>query len=488
MKTIHDIIATVPVQTVLGDSGMPVNGITSDSRQAKAGMLFVAVKGLQHDGHAYLDAVAELGVSCIVCNALPSVCKESVCYVVVQNTAEVIGLLADAFYNHPSRQMQVVGVTGTNGKTTCATLMYQLFTGLGRTCGLLSTVENRIGEQVVPATHTTPDPIQLHALMAQMLAAGCTHAFMEVSSHAIHQHRIAGVHFAGACFTNITHDHLDYHKTFDEYIRVKKLFFDGLPSTAFALTNVDDKRGLVMLQNTRGRCKTYSLRTLADYKGKVLENNITGLVMMMNQHEVYLNMLGEFNAYNLLCVYGAACELGETPMDVLQVLSTLRGAEGRFERLVSERDGILGIVDYAHTPDALLNVLATINKLRQGTETLITVVGCGGDRDKAKRPLMALAAVEHSQVAIFTSDNPRSEDPQAILNDMVDGVPVHQRKKYLCIADRREAIKTACSMAGKGDIILIAGKGHEKYQDVQGVKTPFDDKQCLMDMYHLFEK
>lgn len=488
MKTVHDIIATLPVITVLGNKDVSVCGITSDSRQATAGNMFVAVKGLHHDGHSYMDAVADAGVHAIVCNELPASCKESVCYVVVKNTAELIGVLADVFYDHPSQHMQVVGVTGTNGKTTCATLLYQLFSGLGRTCGLLSTVENRMGKEVVPATHTTPDPIQLHALLASMLAKGCTHVFMEVSSHAIHQHRIAGLQFAGACFTNISHDHLDYHKTFDEYIRVKKMFFDGLQAKAFALTNVDDKRGLVMLQNTQARCKTYSLRTLADYKGKVLENAITGLVMMMNQHEVYLNMIGEFNAYNLLCVYGAACELGEAPMDVLQVLSTLRGAEGRFERLVSERDGILGIVDYAHTPDALLNVLATINKLRKGTETLITVVGCGGDRDKTKRPLMALAAVEHSQCAIFTSDNPRSEDPQAILNNMAEGVPVHQTKKYLSIADRREAIKTACSMAQPGDIILIAGKGHEKYQEINGVKLPFDDKLCLTEMYHLFDK
>ncbi|MGI9192169.1 MAG: UDP-N-acetylmuramoyl-L-alanyl-D-glutamate--2,6-diaminopimelate ligase [Chitinophagaceae bacterium] len=488
MKTVQELIAQLAVVKVLGDTGKPVSGISSDSRKVSAGMLFLAIKGLQHDGHQYIPALCEQGVSAIVCEVLPEQPHPDVCFVQVANVSAIAGILASAFYNHPSHSMKVVGVTGTNGKTTCATLMHQLFQGLGYKCGLLSTVENRIGQNVIPSTHTTPDPVQLQGLLAQMKDAGCTHAFMEVSSHAIHQERIAGIQFAGALFTNITHDHLDYHKTFDEYIRVKKLFFDGLGKEAFALTNVDDKRGLVMLQNTKARCKTYSLRTMADFKGKVLENSLQGLVMRINEHEVYLNMLGEFNAYNLLAVYGAAIELGETPMEVLQVLSTLPGAEGRFERIVSEQEGILGIVDYAHTPDALLNVLATIQKLRQGNGQIFTVIGCGGDRDAAKRPLMAHVATEHSSRAIFTSDNPRSEDPQTILNDMVAGVPVHQTKKFVCIPDRREAIKTACALAEQGDIILVAGKGHEKYQEIKGVKNPFDDKQCLTDMFHLLEK
>jgi UDP-N-acetylmuramoyl-L-alanyl-D-glutamate--2,6-diaminopimelate ligase len=321
-----------------------------------------------------------------------------------------------------------------------------------------------------------------------MAEAGCSFVFMEVSSHAVHQHRIAGAKFAGACFTNITHDHLDYHHTFEEYIRVKKMFFDHLTNDAFALTNIDDKRGLVMLQNTVARKKTYSLKTLADYKGKILENNLTGLIMTINNVEVFLRMIGEFNAYNILCIYGAACELGQDKNEVLQVLSTLTGAEGRFDYTVSEIDQILGIVDYAHTPDALLNVLATINKLRRGNETLFTIIGCGGDRDKTKRPLMALAACEHSDKVILTSDNPRSENPSAILHEMEAGIPVHQRKKYVCIADRKEAIKTACSIAEQGDIILVAGKGHEKYQEINGVKHPFDDKKILNEMFQLFEK
>ena len=488
MKTVQELIAHLAVTTVLGDTGKTVSGISSDSRAVSAGMLFIAIKGLHHDGHQFIPALMEQGIEVIVCETLPAECSPKVCYVQVANASEVAGVMASAFYNEPSLHMQVVGVTGTNGKTTCATLLHQLFQGLGYTCGLLSTVENRIGQTVLPSTHTTPDPVQLQRLLAQMHASGCSHVFMEVSSHAIHQHRIAGIQFAGALFTNITHDHLDYHKTFDEYIRVKKLFFDGLGKEAFALSNVDDKRGMVMLQNTVARCKTYSLRTMANYKGKVLENTLQGLVMRINEHEVYLNMLGEFNAYNLLAVYGAAIELGESPMEVLQVLSTLPGAEGRFERIVSAQEGILGIVDYAHTPDALLNVLATIQKLRQGNGQIFTVVGCGGDRDAAKRPLMARVATEHSSRAIFTADNPRSEDPQTILNDMVAGVPVHQTKKFVCIPDRREAIKTACALAEQGDIILVAGKGHEKYQEIKGVKTPFDDKQCLTEMFHLLEK
>jgi UDP-N-acetylmuramoyl-L-alanyl-D-glutamate--2,6-diaminopimelate ligase len=384
--------------------------------------------------------------------------------------------------------MKVIGVTGTNGKTTIATLLFKLFSALRYKCGLLSTVDNHIGDKVVPATHTTPDAVSLNQLLKQMLEEGCSHVFMEVSSHAIHQYRIAGLVFAGGLFSNITHDHLDYHKTFDEYIRVKKSFFDSLPSAAFAISNADDKRGTVMLQNTNARKQLYSLRTLADFKGKIIENSLSGLVMSVNDQEVHFRLIGEFNAYNLLAVYGAAICLNEDKQEVLRCLSVLTGAEGRFDYMVSAKERVIAIVDYAHTPDALLNVLATINKLKKGYEQVITVVGCGGDRDKTKRPVMAAAACEHSDKAIFTSDNPRSEDPLQIIKDMEEGLPAALRRKYIAIADRREAIKTAISLAKPDDIVLIAGKGHEKYQDIKGVKHHFDDKEIVNELFELLEK
>ncbi len=488
MKTLQHIVSHITTLNSKGDSLCNIVSVCIDSRDVKTGSLFIAIKGTSRDGHDYIEQVIEQGASAIICESLPQTLHNQVCYVQVANTASEAGKVAAAFYEFPSEKLTIVGVTGTNGKTTCATLLFQLFTQLGYKCGLLSTVQNQIGNEIVPATHTTPDAIHLQAMLATMLDKGCTHVFMEVSSHAVHQHRIEGVKFAGACFTNITHDHLDYHGTFDEYIRVKKMYFDQLPSSAFALVNIDDKRGMIMLQNTKARKKTYALKTLADYKGKLIENNLTGLFMQFNLTEVYCRMIGEFNAYNLLCVYGAACEMGENPELVLQVLSTLQGAEGRFDYVVSQNERILGIVDYAHTPDALLNVLATINKLRKGNETVFTIVGCGGDRDKTKRPLMALVACEHSDRIIFTSDNPRSEDPQVILQEMEAGVPVHQKRKYVCIADRREAIKTACSISEEGDIILVAGKGHEKYQEIKGVRNEFDDKKILNEMFELFQK
>jgi len=488
LKTIQHILSGISTQSVHGNDQAVISQICIDSRQVIAGAMFIALRGEHTDGHAYLDAVAAGGATAIVCEVLPSQLHPAVCYIQVQHTAAVAGLIAAAFYDHPSAELKLIGITGTNGKTTCATLMFQLFTALGYTCGLISTVQNQIGQRILPSTHTTPDAISLQRLLAEMKAQQCTHVFMEVSSHAVHQQRIAGCHFTGASFTNITHDHLDYHKTFDEYIAVKKSFFDQLPARAFALTNADDKRGLVMLQNTKALRKTYSLRTMADYKGKVLENNLSGLVMMIDSNEVFFKMIGEFNACNLLCVYGAAVELGEPKQTVLQVLSTLTGAEGRFEYLFSGKENIMGIIDYAHTPDALLNVLATINKLRTGTETLFTVIGCGGNRDKAKRPLMATVACEHSDRVLLTSDNPRNEEPMQIIRDMESGVPVNHRRKYVCIADRKEAIKTACSIAEYGDIILVAGKGHEKYQEIEGVKYPFDDKVVLQEMFNLFEK
>lgn len=487
MKTIKNILSNINIIQVLGDESRMIAMLCIDSRLANKDCMFIAIKGTTQDAHQYIESVIDKGATSIVCETLPSVLNENVTYVQVKNTSEVVGLIASNFYENPSSKLKLIGITGTNGKTTCATLSFQLFTQLGYKCGLISTVQNQIGNKIIPSTHTTPDAISLQVLLSQMANEGCSHVFMEVSSHAVHQNRIAGAEFVGGAFTNITHDHLDYHETFDEYIRVKKMFFDGLPKKSFVLTNADDKRGMVMLQNTNANKKTYSLKTLADFKGKIIENNLTGLCMSINNQEVFFSMIGEFNAYNLLCVFGIAIELGEEKQQVLEILSTLKGAEGRFDYIISINDKILGIIDYAHTPDALLNVLATINKLRTGTEILYTIVGCGGDRDKTKRPVMALVACEHSNKVIFTSDNPRTENPKTIIEEMEAGVPVHQRKKYLIIEDRKEAIKTVCSMANAGDIILIAGKGHEKYQEINGIKNDFDDKKILNEMFQLFE-
>jgi UDP-N-acetylmuramoyl-L-alanyl-D-glutamate--2,6-diaminopimelate ligase len=430
----------------------------------------------------------EKGATSVVCETMPETLADGVTYVRVRDSAEAVGQLAHQFFGEPSSKLRLVGVTGTNGKTTVATLLYKLFSGLGHPSGLLSTVQNQIGPRVVAATHTTPDPIELNALLAEMVTEGCTHAFMEVSSHAIHQKRISGLVFAGGIFTNITHDHLDYHKTFEEYIRVKKSFFDHLPSGAFAISNLDDKRGMVMLQNTPARKLYYSLRTLADIKGKILENELTGLLMLVDDTEVHFRLIGEFNAYNLLAVYGAAMALGEEKAKALRVLSNLTGAEGRFDYLLSPKERIMGIVDYAHTPDALLNVLGTLEKLRKSGEQIITVVGCGGDRDKTKRPIMGAVSCEHSDKAIFTSDNPRSEDPMEILREMESGLGSALKRKYLVVPDRAEAIKTAISLARPGDILLVAGKGHEKYQEIKGIKYPFDDKAVMKELFALLEK
>jgi len=384
--------------------------------------------------------------------------------------------------------MKLVGVTGTNGKTTIVTLLYKLFSSLGYTCGMLSTVQNQVGDRILSATHTTPDPISLNQLLHEMLEAGCTHVFMETSSHAIHQHRIEGLYYTGGIFSNITHDHLDYHKTFDEYIRVKKSFFDSLSSTAFALVNADDKRGEVMLQNTSATRYTYSLKTTAEFKGKILENNLTGLVMLVNDQEVHFRLIGEFNAYNVLAVFGAAVCLGEEKAEILRNLSVLSGAEGRFDYMISPKEKIVGIIDYAHTPDALENVLSTLRKLRKNDEHIITVVGCGGDRDKTKRPIMGEVACQLSDKVVFTSDNPRSEEAESILKDMETGLNTAARRKFVSIADRKEAIKTAVSFSQPADIVLVAGKGHEKYQDIKGVKYPFDDKTVLREIFELLDK
>ncbi|MCB0698653.1 MAG: UDP-N-acetylmuramoyl-L-alanyl-D-glutamate--2,6-diaminopimelate ligase [Chitinophagales bacterium] len=485
---LKDILTGVKPVSITGDTAIEVSNICIDSRKVEHGTVFVAIKGTLTDGHLYIQKAIELGAVAIVCEELSTELNENVTYIHVEDSAAVVGVMANTFYGGPSTQMKVIGITGTNGKTTTATLLYQLFEGLGYKAGLISTVQNHIHDKVVNATHTTPDPTAVHALLAEMRDAGCTHVFMEVSSHAIHQKRIAGIHFTGGVFTNITHDHLDYHKTFDEYIRVKKLFFDDLPKTAFALTNADDKRGMVMLQNTKAEKATYSLRLPSTVKGKVLENNLTGLVMNVDEHEAHFRMIGRFNAYNILAVYGVATLLGEDKMNVLAVLSTLHGAPGRFETYMSPNDKILGIVDYAHTPDALINVLATVNQLRMGGQQVITVVGCGGDRDKAKRPVMAEVACEHSDKAIFTSDNPRSESPDAILNDMVEGLSVTHQRKMLRISDRREAIKTACTLAQPEDIVLVAGKGHETYQEVNGVRHHFDDREELKQAFELLNK
>ncbi len=485
---LQDLLYKVAIRSLAGNTTTVINDLHTDSRKVSSGSCFIAVKGVLVDGHQFIDASIEKGATAIVCEALPQELKQHITYIKVDDSALAAGVMSHNFYKAPSEKIKLVGVTGTNGKTTIATLLFKLFGELGFKCGLISTVQNQIGNVIIPATHTTPDAINLNALLKEMVDKGCEYVFMEVSSHAIHQQRIAGIQFAGALFSNITHDHLDYHKTFDEYIRVKKMWFDGLLPTAFAISNADDKRGGVMLQNTAAKKMFYSLKTLVDFKGKILDNGLTGLHLLVNDVEVHFKLIGEFNAYNLLAVYGAAICLGQEKHAVLQILSSLDGAEGRFDYSISISDKVIGIIDYAHTPDALLNVLATIKKLRQGHEQVITVVGCGGDRDKTKRPIMAEVACEYSDKVILTSDNPRSEDPLEILKDMQVGVSIKAKKKVLAIADRREAIKTAVTLSKHDDIVLIAGKGHEKYQDIKGVKYDFDDKKILKEMFELLEK
>ena len=485
---LQDILYKVSIRTVKGNTNIEVTGLYIDSRLVKTGACFIALKGTKTDGLEFIESAIEKGAVAIICEVLPTVINSNITYVQVENAAEAAGYISHNFYGEPSLKLKLIGVTGTNGKTTIATLLWKLFSALGYTCGLISTVQNQVGNKIVEATHTTPDAVAVNALLKQMVDGGCEFVFMECSSHAIHQGRITGLQFCAALFSNITHDHLDYHKTFDEYIRVKKSWFDKLPSTAFAISNADDKRGAVMLQNTNAKKYFYSLKTMADFKGKILDNSLEGLHMTVNDKEVYFRLIGEFNAYNLLAVYGTAVCLGEDKDEVLQLLSSLDGAEGRFDYMISKKEKIKGIVDYAHTPDALLNVLATIKNLRQGNEQVITVVGCGGDRDKTKRPVMAEVACEYSDKVILTSDNPRSEDPLEILKDMQAGVNAAAKKKVISIADRKEAIKTAVSLANTDDIVLIAGKGHEKYQDIKGVKYDFDDKKILNEMFELLEK
>lgn len=485
MAELKDILYKVSLTSSYGNMAVEVNGICFDSRKVQPGSLFVAVRGTQSDGHDYITKAILQGAVAIVCEKLPDTINEALVYVTVKSSAEALGIIASNFYGNPSEKLKLTGVTGTNGKTTTATLLYQLFSRLGYRAGLISTVENRIADQVIPATHTTPDPIQLNYLLRKMADESCTHVFMEVSSHAVDQERIAGLKFAGAIFTNITHDHLDYHKTFENYIKAKKKFFDDLPSDAFALVNADDKRGMVMLQNTKASKYTFGLKKMVDYKAKIMTNSIEGLELEINGKSVWFKMIGDFNAYNLTGVFGAAVLLGEEADEVLTQLSLLKGAPGRFE-LVMPGSKFTAIVDYAHTPDALKNVLETIAEFRTGTEQVITVVGCGGNRDKTKRPLMASIACKLSDKVFLTSDNPRDEDPMEIIREMQTGVTPTEARKTLVIADREEAIKTACMMAREKDIILIAGKGHEDYQEIKGVKHPFDDRKVVERMMQLF--
>jgi len=485
---LSELLYGVSVVSVSGSTAVEPLRITTDSREVRPGALFIAVRGTRVDGRQFIDKALQRGAVAIVTETMPASCAADKTFVQVSDAALASALISAQFYGNAAARLKVVGVTGTNGKTTIATLLYKLFSGLGHTCGLISTVENRIGDRSVAATHTTPDPVQLQHLLQQMEQAGCTHVFMEVSSHAIHQHRIAGISFAGGIFSNITHDHLDYHKTFDEYIRVKKSFFDTLPSTAFALSNADDKRGAVMLQNCKARKLFYALRTLADYKGRLLDNGLEGLQLTIDEVEVHFRLIGTFNAYNLLAVYGAACALGLEKMEVLTQLSQLQGAPGRFECIVSAKEQVLAVVDYAHTPDALLNVLTTLKQLRKPDQKLTTVTGCGGDRDRTKRPLMAAAVAAHSDRFIFTSDNPRSEDPTSIIKDMEEGLAAADYKKYIPIVDRDAAIKTAITLSAPHDIILVAGKGHETYQDVKGTKEHFDDRETVRKWFATLDK
>ena len=484
MPELKDILYKVSLTSSYGDMSVDVKGICFDSRKVKEGFLFIAVKGTQSDGHEYIAKAIDLGAVAVVCEKLPDAVTDKITFVTVKNSGQALGIIASNFFGNPSEKMKLTGVTGTNGKTTVATLLYKLFAALGHRPGLISTVENRIADQVIPSTHTTPDPIQLNELLKRMVVEKCTHVFMEVSSHAIDQERIAGLKFVGALFTNITHDHLDYHLTFENYIKAKKKYFDELGSDAFALVNADDKRGMVMMQNTKATKYSFGLKKMVDFKAKIITNSIEGLELELGGKTVWFKLIGDFNAYNLLAVYGAATLLGEDSEEVLVKLSSLEGAVGRFE-LVLPGSKKIAIVDYAHTPDALKNVLETIAQFRSGAEQVITVVGCGGNRDRTKRPLMASIACRLSDKVVLTSDNPRDEDPMDIIKEMQTGVMPTEARKTLIIADREEAIKTACMMAKEKDIILVAGKGHETYQEIKGIKHPFDDREVVERMLKL---
>ena len=484
MKLLKDILYKVSIRQVIGNAEVAVSSLCFDSRKAENNAVFVAIKGTESDGHGFITQAINKGATVVVCENFPSEIRESVTYVEVVDSAKALGLMAANFFDHPSSQLKLVGITGTNGKTTIATLLFQLFRELGYKVGLLSTVQNQINDEIIAATHTTPDPVALNNLLSDMVSSGCDYCFMEVSSHAVAQGRIEGLTFAGGVFSNLTHDHLDFHQTFSAYLKAKKMFFDGLERSSFVLTNIDDKNGLVMLQNTKAHQKTYALKNIADFNARVIENHFSGLLLNIDEQEVWFKMVGEFNAYNLLAVYGTALLLDQDKSKVLTTLSRLSGAEGRFDYTTSA-NGVIGIVDYAHTPDAVQNVLSTIQDIRKGIEQVITIIGCGGDRDKTKRPVMAQVACDWSDKVILTSDNPRSEDPATIIKDMEAGITPVNKRKALSIADRKEAIRTACHLAKPGDIILLAGKGHEKYQEVNGVKYEFDDKKILSDLLNL---
>jgi UDP-N-acetylmuramoyl-L-alanyl-D-glutamate--2,6-diaminopimelate ligase len=480
---LNELLKNVEVLNTQGDVDVEITGVNIDSRRIEAGHLFVAIPGTVTDGHKFIPKAIELGATAVLCEKLPEEQDPKVTFVQVASTESCVGEVATQFYGDPSRKLKLVGVTGTNGKTTIATLLYNMFRKFGHKCGLLSTVCNYIEDEAIPADHTTPDPIELNRLLAQMVNAGCEYAFMECSSHAIAQKRIGGLKFAGGLFTNLTRDHLDYHKTFENYRDAKKAFFDGLEKDAFAITNADDKNGMVMVQNCKANVKTYSTRTMADFKAKIIECHFEGMYLDINGKEVGVQFIGKFNVSNLLAVYGAAVMLGKKPEDILLILSTLKSVNGRLEPIHSP-EGYTAIVDYAHTPDALENVLNAIHEVLNGKGKVITVCGAGGNRDKGKRPIMAQEAVKQSDKVIITSDNPRFEEPQDIINDMLAGLDQKQMKKVLSIVDRREAIRTACMLAEKGDVILIAGKGHEDYQEIKGVKHHFDDKEVVKEIFN----
>lgn len=476
MKVLRDILPVISPSEIVGDDSLLVNGLTLDSREVKSGFLFAAIRGATTDGHLYIPTAVESGASVVVCEELNSV-VDGVVYVVVENAAKALGKLASAFYDFPSQKIKLVGVTGTNGKTSIATMLYQCFMNLKHSCGLLSTIKYSINGKDTVSTHTTPNSVRINELLHEMVLQGCEYAFMEVSSHALHQHRTEGLEFDGAIFSNITHDHLDYHTDFKDYLYTKKMLFDELKPEAFSLVNKDDKNGKVMIQNTDSSVYTYSLKSVSDFKAKVIENDFEGMLLDIRGSEVWLRLVGRFNAYNVLAVYGAAFLLGKEHLDIVTALSAINSVDGRFQHV--KLAGITAIVDYAHTPDALQNVLDTINAIRTSNEQLITVVGCGGDRDREKRPVMARIACEASSRVVLTSDNPRTESPEAIISEMMKGVNALNYKKVLSITNREEAIKTAISLSQPGDVILVAGKGHETYQEINGVKEPFDDKEII---------
>lgn len=488
MNKLSDILFGVKLKEVIGDTSISISQLELDSRNVKENTLFVALKGTQTDGHDYIAQAEKNGAAAVLCQELPNEINTNLTYILVENSSETLGLIASNFYDNPSSKIKLIAITGTNGKTSIATMLFQLFTKLGYVCGLLSTVENKIGDQIIPSTHTTPHAIAINALLAKMADAGCTYCFMEASSHAIHQNRMFGLDIDGAVFTNLTHDHLDYHNSFKEYLLAKKALFDNLKKDAFALSNADDKNGLIMLQNTAAAKKLYAIKGNVDFSGRVIESDFSGMVLNLNNKELHVKMIGGFNAYNVLAVYGTALLLEQDETEVLVALSTIEGAEGRFEYLVSPNDNIVGIVDYAHTPDALKKVLETTVQLNAKSNKIIVVVGCGGNRDKTKRPLMGAIAAKLGSKAILTSDNPRNEDPNQILEEMQTQIAITDRKKVLVIENRKQAIKTACMLAEEEDIILIAGKGHENYQEIKGIKHHFDDKEELIEAFKEMNK